>query len=67
MVITKICSHCQKEFLTDNRQRIFCDDKCRRERSKVKYHAKVKEIKERIESNDTEGYFNFDDYKNLLI
>jgi endogenous inhibitor of DNA gyrase (YacG/DUF329 family) len=55
------CPYCQKEFVTTNKQRVYCSNKCAMAKG-YREHLKRKEAK-KVSSE----FFNFDDYKDGII
>lgn len=49
MQYTKSCKHCGNEFLTTNKNRIYCSDKCSRKENKKIQREKYKQERELLE------------------
>jgi len=58
--MTKKCLNCKKSFTTDNKQKIYCSQKCRNA-----YNWPIFSDKQKIKENDK--FFDWRDYKNGLI
>jgi hypothetical protein len=58
----RVCPHCKTEFVTDNKQKFYCSPKCSMAKGYIAHKERLKAKKEK-----TNGYFNFDDYKNEII
>lgn len=56
----RICRGCKKEFSTDNKQRMYCNEKCKNFYNNALFGAKRK-------AKPSKEFFDWNDYRNGLI